>query len=47
MQMALFSETYPLVDELKELDVNSLLPIEVLNKIYEWHKRYIAKDKEG
>ena len=44
-QMALFPETNPLVDELKELDVNSLSPIEALNKIYEWQKKYVEKDK--
>jgi DNA mismatch repair protein MutS len=43
MQMALFPETNPLVDELKELDVNSLSPIEALNKIYEWQKKYSGK----
>ncbi len=37
-QMALFPQTNPLVDELKELDVNSLSPIEALNKIYEYKR---------
>jgi DNA mismatch repair protein MutS len=32
MQMALFPETNPLVEELKEPDVNSLSPIEALKK---------------
>jgi DNA mismatch repair protein MutS len=39
-QMALFPSTNPLVDELKDLDVNSLSPIEALNKIYEWQRKY-------
>ena len=39
-QLALFPETNPLVDELKSLDVNTLSPIEALNKIYEWKKRF-------
>lgn len=39
-QMALFPETNPLVEELKALDVNTLSPIEALNKIYEWKKRF-------
>lgn len=39
-QLALFPETNPLVAELKALDVNTLSPIEALNKIYEWKKRY-------
>ncbi len=42
-QMTLFPETNPLVDELNELDVNSLSPIEALNKIYEWQKKFSGK----
>ncbi|MDD2694736.1 MAG: DNA mismatch repair protein MutS [Anaerolineales bacterium] len=39
-QMALFPETNPLLDELQALDLNALSPIEALNKLYEWHKRF-------
>ena len=46
-QMALFPETNPLVDELKGLDVNSLSPIEALNKLYEWQRKYVSTDKQG
>jgi DNA mismatch repair protein MutS len=40
-QMALFPETNPLLDDLKELDINALSPIEALNKLYEWKKRFL------
>jgi DNA mismatch repair protein MutS len=40
-QMALFPETNPLLDELKGLDVNGLSPIEALNKLYEWKKKFL------
>jgi DNA mismatch repair protein MutS len=40
-QMALFPETNPLLDELKAIDANSLSPIEALNKVYEWQKKYL------
>jgi DNA mismatch repair protein MutS len=40
-QLALFPETNPLVDELKALDINSLSPLEALNKLYEWQNKYI------
>jgi DNA mismatch repair protein MutS len=43
-QMALFPETNPLIDELKTLDVNTLSPIEALNKLYEWRRRFIGGD---
>ena len=46
-QMALFPETNPLLDELKELDVNSLSPIEALNKMYEWQRKFVSKEKKG
>ena len=39
-QAALFPETSPLLDELKELDVNALSPIEALNRLFEWQKKY-------
>ncbi|MBI5951019.1 MAG: DNA mismatch repair protein MutS [Chloroflexi bacterium] len=40
-QIALFPETSPLLDELKELDVNALSPIEALNRLFEWQKKYV------
>jgi len=39
-QASLFPETSPLLDELKEADVNALSPIEALNKLFEWQKKY-------
>ena len=39
-QVALFPETNPLLDELKDIDINSLSPIEALNKLFEWQKRF-------
>jgi DNA mismatch repair protein MutS len=42
-QVALFPETSPLLDELKEIDVNSLSPIEALNKLFEWQKKFSKK----
>ncbi len=39
-QAALFPETSPLLDELKELDMNSLSPIEALNKLFEWQRKF-------
>ncbi|HEY9077368.1 MAG TPA: DNA mismatch repair protein MutS [Anaerolineaceae bacterium] len=39
-QMALFPDTNPLLDELKALDINTLSPIEALNRLYEWRKKF-------
>jgi DNA mismatch repair protein MutS len=36
----LFPETSPLLDEIKSIDVNELSPIEALNKLFEWQKKY-------
>ena len=40
-QVALFPETNPLLDELGSLDMNSISPIESLNKLYEWQQRFL------
>ena len=45
-QMALFPETNPLLDELKALDVNALSPIEALNRIYEWQRKFISQEEK-
>ncbi len=42
-QIQLFPETNPILEELKELDINSLSPIEALNRLYEWQKKYVEK----
>ncbi len=42
-QMALFPATNPLLDELADLDINTLSPIEALNKLYEWQRRFLEK----
>ncbi len=40
-QAALFPETSPLLDELNSVDVNSISPIEALNKLFEWKKKFL------
>jgi DNA mismatch repair protein MutS len=42
-QAALFPETSPLLEELKGLDVNGLSPIEALNKLFEWQRKFTGK----
>jgi len=42
-QMALFPETNPLVAELATLDLNSMMPVEALNKLFEWQARYAKR----
>jgi len=42
-QAALFPETSPLLDELGAVDVNSLSPIEALNKLFEWQRKYLKQ----
>jgi DNA mismatch repair protein MutS len=45
-QMALFPNTNPLLKELGTLDVNELSPLEALNLIFSWKKRFL-KEEEG
>jgi DNA mismatch repair protein MutS len=42
-QIALFPETNPLVEELRRLDINNLSPIEALNKLFEWQRKFGEK----
>jgi DNA mismatch repair protein MutS len=46
-QLALFPETNPLLDELRQLDTNSLSPIEALNKLFEWRRRYLDESSNN
>ncbi len=39
-QAALFPESSPILDELREIDANSLSPVEALNKLFEWQRRF-------
>ncbi|NPA30898.1 MAG: DNA mismatch repair protein MutS, partial [Chloroflexi bacterium] len=44
VQLALFPETNPLLDELRRLDIHNLTPIEALNLLYQWKKTFGAED---
>jgi DNA mismatch repair protein MutS len=44
-QLALFPENNALLDAFNDLDINSLTPIEALNLLYEWKRRYISDRK--
>jgi DNA mismatch repair protein MutS len=44
-QMALFPEASPILQELEELDVTAMTPLEAINKLYEWQRRYTS-DKQ-
>ena len=39
-QMALFPESSPLLDELNALDVTNVTPLDAINKLYEWKRRF-------
>lgn len=39
-QLTLFPETNPVLDALEKLDVNSISPIEAINVLFEWKKRF-------
>ena len=40
-QMSLFPDTNPLLKELNEIDVNELSPLEALNMLFGWKKRFL------
>jgi len=39
-QAALFPDSNPLLEDIRKIDVNSLSPIEALNKLFEWKNKY-------
>ncbi|MFT5195264.1 MAG: DNA mismatch repair protein MutS [Cellvibrionaceae bacterium] len=39
-QAALFPEASPILDELNELDITTMTPLEAINKLYEWKKKF-------
>jgi DNA mismatch repair protein MutS len=39
-QIALFPESSPILEELKKLDIAAMTPLEAMNKLYEWQRRY-------
>jgi DNA mismatch repair protein MutS len=32
------------LDELRSLDINALSPIEALNRLYEWQRKFLAAE---
>ncbi|MBK7219354.1 MAG: DNA mismatch repair protein MutS [Candidatus Promineofilum sp.] len=42
-QIALFPDSSPFLDELRQLDVNALTPLQAINKLYEWKQRYAGQ----
>ncbi|MDD2522804.1 MAG: DNA mismatch repair protein MutS [Anaerolineaceae bacterium] len=42
-QLRLFPENNPLMDAFKNLDLESLTPIQALNKLYEWKKAFFSE----
>ena len=43
-QMALFPESSPLLKELKSLDVSNMTPLDAINKLYEWKRRFSSSE---
>ena len=41
LQMPLFGEPSPLVDELSEIDISSMTPLEAINLLYELQKKAV------
>lgn len=44
-QMALFPEASPILQELEKLDVAAMTPLEAINKLYEWQRRYVSREE--
>jgi len=44
LQLSLFAPPHPLIEEVKQLDLNSMTPLEALTKLYEWQRRLQQED---
>jgi len=44
-QLTLFPENNAILEAFRELDINSLSPIEALNLLYDWRRRYISEEE--
>jgi DNA mismatch repair protein MutS len=44
-QLTLFPENNPLLQAFRDLDINSLTPIEALNLLYDWKHRFLGEDR--
>jgi DNA mismatch repair protein MutS len=44
-QAALFPETSPILDELEEIDVTNMTPMDAINKLFEWKRRFTEEDR--
>ena len=44
-QLTLFPENNPLLQAFTDLDINSLTPIEALNLLYDWKRRFFRDDQ--
>jgi len=40
LQLSFLPQTHPLIEELERLDIESLTPLEALNKLFEWQQRF-------
>jgi DNA mismatch repair protein MutS len=45
-QLTLFPENNPLLEAFTDLDINNLTPIEALNILYDWKRRFLRDDKQ-
>ena len=43
-QLRLSPENNPMIEAYKKLDLETLSPIQALNLLYEWKRKYFAKD---
>ncbi len=46
-QLSMFPMRNPILEELKKIDVDSLPPLEALNRLYEWQQRFLDEDDDA
>ena len=45
MQMTLFEVGHPIVDEIEQLDIDGMSPMQALQRLHEWKQRTAAMSR--
>jgi DNA mismatch repair protein MutS len=46
-QLTFLPDRNPILDELREIDISSMSPLEALNRLYEWQQRFLDESDGG
>jgi DNA mismatch repair protein MutS len=45
-QLTFLPDRNPILDELEEIDISSMSPLDALNRLYEWQQRFLDESEQ-